>query len=190
MRHHCGAPPEDGVAGEQGVVGGEREGHGVAGVTRGGDDADLEAACRDDGAVGEVVVAAADCAGWRAGELGEARGGLGVVVVAVGQDRLGDAGAGVGHYLADALEVALVERARVDDDGLGGARLEEHPRVRAIQRHRPRVGREDAVRPRRDLPTSSTHSQPSPHPATPPPRPRRGPMDMQWSCRAPRRRFS
>ena len=111
----------------------------------------LEAADGQDVAVAEVVVAAADGAHPGAGQLGEPRGALGVVVVPVGEHGQGHPGAALLDDAQDGGEVALVERPGVDDDGLGRAGLEQHPGVRAVEGHRPGVGGEHAVRPGRDV---------------------------------------
>jgi hypothetical protein len=60
VRHHRRAPTEHRVAGEQRVVGRQREGDRVGRVPRGGHDTQVEAPRRDEVTVGEVVVAGAD----------------------------------------------------------------------------------------------------------------------------------
>ena len=82
------------------------------------DDPQLEAAGGQHVAVAQVVVAAPHRAHPGAGELGEPRGRLGMVVVPVGEHRLGHPGAALLDDAQHGGEVALVERAGVDDDGL------------------------------------------------------------------------
>ena len=76
---------------------------------------------------------------------------VGVVVVAVGEHRLGHPGAALLHDPKHGGEVALVERTGVDDHGLRRAGLEQHPGVGAVEGHRPGVGCQHAVRTRRDV---------------------------------------
>ena len=146
-----GAAAEHGVAGEQGVVGGQGERDRVGRVARGGDHPQLEPAGGQHVAVAQVVVAAPHRAHPGAGELGEPGRRLGVVVVPVGEHRLGHPGAALLDDVQHGGEVPLVERAGVDDDGLRRARLEQHPGVGAVERHRPGVGRQHAVGPGRDV---------------------------------------
>ena len=94
-----------------------------------------------------------DRADARSGQLGEPGGGLGMVMVAMREDGVGDPCAAVGDHAAYPLEVVVVEGTGVDDHRLGGTRLEQDPGVGAVEGHRAGVRGEDAVGPLGDLPT-------------------------------------
>lgn len=144
---HRGAAPEDGVPGQHGPVGGQVEAERVGGVAGRRHDPQLQPAGGDDVPGAEPLVAQPQRRVERAhrgpGQLGEAGGALGVVGVAVGEQRQPDpppGRLGGGH---DRLQVPLVQRPRVDDHGQLRAGLGDEPGVGAVQRHRRGVGRED-----------------------------------------------
>ena len=140
------AAAEDRVAGEQGVVGGEHEGERVARVTRASRTARISRPPT-------VIVSPAHRSSW---PRPNARTGAPVSswkrsalsawsswpwVSRVRATRRPDSAT----RRSTCCEVALVERARVDDDDLVGARLGEQPRVGAVEGHRRRVGAEHAL---------------------------------------------
>lgn len=146
MRHDRRPAAQDGVAGQDRLIGREMEAQGVGGVAGGRYDPQLQAAERDHVPGRQPLVAQpqrrVQGTHARAGQLGEPGGALGVVRVTVGQQGERDALAGLLGGVDDMAQVALVERSGVDHDGEFGVGLGEDPGVRAVQGHRGRVGRQ------------------------------------------------
>ena len=117
--YDSGAATQHGVTGEQGVVGGQVQADGVGRVARGGDDVDLAARGGDRVPGGQALVAepvrGVGGADWGAGQGGERGGTGGVVGVRVGEQDLGDPLPGGGDLVANAVQVARVAGARIDD---------------------------------------------------------------------------
>ncbi len=178
MCHHGGAPPEDRIAGENrdsvvgrvgfpaagvaipvpvGVVGagpvvaGEDERQRITGVPRRRQHADLHAGSHDHVTCGQPLVAESvrDVQGAdRSVRQGvQRRRSRAVVTVAMGEKD---------HFNRsrrdDRVEMARLRRAGVDDHGTGGSAGTQNPGVRAVQRHRARVGCEQHRRERSHLP--------------------------------------
>src|SRR5450631_130447 len=58
-----------------------------------------------------------------------------------------------GHGVQHPLQMLLIERSGIDNHTLRGTRLHQDPGVGALQRHRARIRREHAGRPRGDVAT-------------------------------------
>lgn len=147
MRHDGRTAPQDGVPGQHGLIGREMEAQRVPGVPGRRHHDQFQPADPNDLPGPQPLVPEPQRRIQRAhlgtGQLGEPDGTFRVVGVPVRQQGQRDAFPRLLRGVDDVPQMPLVQRPRVDHHGQLGVGLRHDPRVRAVQGHRGRVGRED-----------------------------------------------
>jgi hypothetical protein len=147
MGDHGRAPPEDRVTGQHRAVVRQQERQRVVAVPGRADDVDAQPGHGDDVAVPQPFVTepvpGVERPYRRAGQLGEPPRAFAVIGMTVGEQHLGDRADTFPDGGQDGLQMRLVLRAGIDHDRALGAGRRQHPGVRAVQRHRARIRRQD-----------------------------------------------